>query len=147
MRVRFEFFNEVLERDEVETMYAELVDEVNGYYKLDNIPFFVKGFAADDIVKAEKVDDGLPLVTALIEKSGNSTVNIMFLEEDNDAYRTAILQKLKDLGVEYEGMENVIDGYYTLHVPKDKDYHAVIDFLNGELEQLEFREACNGNDV
>jgi hypothetical protein len=145
MRVRFEFYNHILDRDEVETMYADLVDEKEGFYKLDNIPFFVTGFAADDIVKAEKVDDGLPKVIELIEESGNSTINIFFLDKDNDEYSKKILKELNGLGGEYEGMEGVIKGYYSLNIPKDKDYKTIYNFLTKENGKLDFREACIGH--
>ena len=145
MRVRFEFYNDILDRDEVETMHADLVDEKEGFYKLDNIPFFVTGFASDDIVKAEKVDDGLPKVTELIEESGNSTINIIFMDKDNEEYKKQILRELNELGGEYEGMEGVVRGYYSLNIPKDKDYKSIYDFLTKESEKLDFREACIGH--
>lgn len=144
-RVRFEFYNDILDRDEVETMHADLVDEKEGFYKLDNIPFFVKGFAADDIVKAEKVDDGLPKVTELIEESGNSTINVIFLDKDDEEYKKRILKELNGLGGEYEGMEGVIKGYYSFNIPKDKDYKTIYDFLTKENKKLDFREACIGH--
>jgi len=145
MRLRFEFYNDILDRDEVETMWADTVDEDKGYYKLDNIPFFVTGYAADDIVKAINVDDGLPKVIELIEESGNSTINIIFLDKENEEYKSRILKELNGLGVEYEGMEGIVKGYYSLNVPKDKDYKIVYDFLKKENEKLDFREACIGH--
>ncbi len=129
MKVRFEFYNDILDRDEVESMHADLVDEEKGLYKLNNIPFFVKGYAADDIVKAEMVDDGLPKVTELIEESGNSTINIIFFEQDKEDYKKRILKELNELGGEYEGMEGMIKGYYSLNIPKDKDYKIIYHFL------------------
>lgn len=145
MRVRFEFYNDILARDEVETMWAESIDEEKGFFKLDNIPFFVTGFAAGDIVKAIKMDDGLLKVTELIEASGNSTINIIFLDKENEEDKTGILKELNELGAEYEGMEGVIKGYYSLNIPKDKDYKIIYHFLEKESEKLDFREACIGH--
>jgi hypothetical protein len=145
MRVRFEFYNDILDRHEVETMWADVVDEAKGLYKLDNIPFFVTGFASDDIVKAINVDDGLPKVTEVVEESGNSTVNIIFLLKENEEYKKGILTKLNELGAEYEGMEGIVKGYYSLNIPKDKDYKLIYDFLTKERDKLDFREACIGH--
>ncbi|WP_256014211.1 DUF4265 domain-containing protein [Desertivirga xinjiangensis] len=94
-----------------------MVDENEGYYKLDNIPFFVTGFAMEDIVKAIKVDDGFPKVTELVKESGNSTINIIFLSNE-EPYKSEILISLTDMGTEYEGMETVVSGYYSLNIPK-----------------------------
>lgn len=143
-KVRFEFYNNVLEREETETLWAEVVDEEHGLYKLDNIPFFVTGFAADDVVKAEKVDDGFPKVVGLVEASGNSTIQIIFLKETKDENQHKILHKLTAFGAEYEGMEGVIAGYYSVNIPKDKDYGRILGYLNENKDNLDFREACMG---
>ena len=146
-KVRFEFYNEVLDRDEVETIWATVIDQDKGFYKLDNIPFFVKSFAADDIVKAERVDKGFPKVVSLIKKSGNSTINIIFLDKDNKEFKKKILKRLNDLGVEYQGLESLINGYCSLNVTKDIDYKLVFDFLTEESGELDFREACIGHPI
>jgi len=140
-KIRFEFYNQVLEREEVETMWAEVLDDCQGFYKLDNIPFFVTSFATEDIVKAIKVDDGFPKVTGLVKESGNSTINIIFLNND-EQYKSIILKRLTNLGAEYEGMESLASGYYSLNIPKNVDYRAIYEFLSSENENLDFREAC-----
>ena len=42
-------------------------------------------------------------------------------------------------------MEGVVRGYYSLNIPKDKDYKSIYDFLTKESEKLDFREACIGH--
>ena len=144
-KIRFEFYNEILEREDVETLWAESVDEEKGYYKLANIPFFVKGFAASDIVKAHKVDKGLPKVIELVEASGNSTINVIFFDNQDKEYPEKILKSLQRLGAEYEEIGEMITGYYTLNIPADKPYRAIHNFLMQESDKLDFREACMGH--
>jgi hypothetical protein len=145
-KVRFEFYNDVLDRQEVETMWADIVDEAKGIYKLDNIPFFVTSFACGDIVKAKKIDDGFPTVIKLVEESGNSTINITFLSNEQPN-KSDILKNLNDLGVDYEGMESLLPGYYSLNIPQRVNYLAVREFLSSKEDVLDFREACIGHDI
>lgn len=145
VKIRFEFYNDILDRQDVETLWSEVVDAEKGYYKIDNIPFFVKNFASADIVKAIKNDEGFPKVTDLIEASGNSTINIIFFNKEDEDYKQQILNRLEDFGLEYEGMENVIKGYYALHIPKEKNYETITNFLDGEKDGLDYREACIGH--
>ena len=138
-KVKFLFYNEVLERDEVESLWANIIDGEKGFYRLDNIPFFVKNYASDDIVHAELIDDEL-VVTGLIEGSGNSTINIIFF---NDKIKDDLLKRISELGAEYEGLEKVIKGYYTVNVPKSVDYMPIYTLLKEleDKEELSFREA------
>ena len=141
-KLRFEFYNEILEREDVETLWAEVVDQEKGYCKLDNIAFFMKGFAAGDLVKAHQVDEGYPQVIGLVEASGNSTTDVIFFDNQDKAYLEETLKLLQALGAEYEGIGEMIIGYYTLNVPADKPYIAIRNFLMEESDKLDFREAC-----
>ena len=139
-KVSFRFYNDVLDRDEVETLWTDVVDKEKGLYRLNNIPFFVKSFASEDIVHAELINDEL-VVTGLVEASGNSTINIIFF---NNEIKEGLLNRILELGADYEGMESVIKGYYSLHIPKDVDYQPIKALLleMEEKEELSFREAC-----
>lgn len=140
-KVRFEFYNSVLDREEVETLWADVLDEQESIYRLDNIPYFVTNFSDGDIVKAIKMNDELPTVIELIEASGNSTLNIIFFENNDELCINRILNTLNDLGAEYEGMEQVIKGYYSINIPKNIDYKPIKDLLTHESEFLDYREA------
>ena len=52
-KVLFRYFSDVLEEETVETMWAETIDEENGIYRLDSIPFYGPLIATDDIFYAE----------------------------------------------------------------------------------------------
>lgn len=142
-KVKFEFYNTLLERNEVETIYAKLVDEKQMYYQLENIPFFVQGFSFGDIVKVEQCDDFLK-VLHLVKESGNGTLNIIFLDPKNEIYKKGILGNIEELGCGYEGIENVVKGYYTVNIPENKNYENLISLLEKEKNNIDFREAWLG---
>jgi hypothetical protein len=139
-KITFEFFNEILERDEVETMQAKAMDEQKGTFQLAEIPFFVKGFALEDIVLAVE-EKGLLKVKELVQESGNSTINVILLKGRN---KGRILHELSGLGCTWKGMEQVVPGYYAVNVPGDAGYKPVLQFLKTERKEgiLDFREAC-----
>lgn len=139
-KIIFRFWNDILDEDYVERVWAEPIDEEKGYYKIDNIPYFVTSYSDGDVVRVEKEDDEL-VVRELIEPSGNTTINIIFFEH---ADKKQVLDKLTSFGCEYEGMENFIKGYYSVNIPEQINYQPIYSLLN-ELElaeQLSFREAC-----
>ncbi|PVY40264.1 uncharacterized protein DUF4265 [Pontibacter virosus] len=139
-KIVFKFWNDILDEDYVEGVWAETVDEEKGHYKIDNIPFFVTSYSVGDIVQVEEEYEEL-VVKDLVEPSENSTLNIKF---SKGADKDETLEKLVSYGCNYESMENLIPGYYSVNVPSSVSYQPVYKFLK-ELEireQLGFREAC-----
>ncbi|WP_410963932.1 DUF4265 domain-containing protein, partial [Salmonella sp. ZJHZ20_0162] len=49
-------------------------------FKLDNIPFYVKGVSVGDVVSAEEIDGNL-CMKEILEPSGHSTVRLWFVSE------------------------------------------------------------------
>ncbi|QCR21466.1 DUF4265 domain-containing protein [Pontibacter sp. SGAir0037] len=138
-KIIFKFWNDILDEDYVERVWAEPIDEEKGHYKIDNIPYFVTSYSDGDVVRVENEFEEL-VVKELIKPSGNTTINIIFFECAN---KQGVLDKLTSFGCEYEGMENFITGYYSVNVPEAVDYKPIYKLLN-ELElaeQLSFREA------
>src|SRR4051812_23484240 len=84
-RILFRFYSEVLEQHTVETLWAEIIDTTLGYYKIDNIPFYVPFIATDDIVRAayDEAEDML-VYEETVEHSGNSTVWVVIIREGTD---------------------------------------------------------------
>ena len=83
---------------EWETLWA--VREGDNLYRIDNIPFYVKGISANDIVTVRKTDGELHF-DKLIKQQGHSTVRLLVIDmSDGDEGR--IIDKVRSLGCEVE---------------------------------------------
>lgn len=133
----FRFFNTVLDKDYVESVWAQTVDEEQGVYQLDNIPFFVTSYALGDIVLAED-EDGELVVKGLVEESGNTTLQIIAMQADV----VDIQQALQELGCSWE--ESHLADYFSVNVPSVARYAPIKKYLRKAEKQglLSFREAC-----
>jgi hypothetical protein len=140
-KIMFEFYNDLLERYEVETLHANQVDGCNYQYKIDNIPFFVQGYSYGDVVEVEASENDIPKVIGLVTESGNSTVNIIFFNKNTNE-QDIILNEIVSMGLSYEGLQGVLPGYFSVNVPKYVDYEEVRHFLRSKHMDLDFREAC-----
>ena len=52
-KIVFRFHSEVIDQEMVETLWAEIIDEESGRYRIDSVPFYIPFIATDDIVAAE----------------------------------------------------------------------------------------------
>jgi Domain of unknown function (DUF4265) len=100
-------------------------------YRLDNVPWFVRGIAEGDIVRAVPPDDSSsPVFVERLVWGGNCTIRVIPLH--SDAFGTsqeAVLQLFATYGVTGEGA-----GTYpivALTVPSEADARAVKDLLAG----------------
>jgi Domain of unknown function (DUF4265) len=120
---------------ETETLWA---DPVDGDYRLDNIPFIVRGFALGDIVKAVPDGDGLLRCIGLKQASGHSTVRIVLFDK-------SILNSLRET-LRSMDCSSELDGTLLLavDVPPTVSYSAVRQFLDEKERSgvLEFEEGC-----
>src|SRR4051812_5592972 len=82
VKILFRLFSDILEEITVETLWATIVDESKGRYKIDNIPFYLPSIASGDIVFAEfDEDEGRLTYREVVEYSGNSTVHVILLDD------------------------------------------------------------------
>jgi hypothetical protein len=119
-----------------EKIWAELLE--NGYYRIDNIPFYAPNLAYRDVISVEN-DQGVLYFDDLIKASGHSTVQIIFFKE----WRSAkVLEELEKLGCKWEGMKDA--PYFSVDVPPSVIYNVVKSLLDKELENemLDYKEAC-----
>lgn len=81
------------------------VDLGDGRYRLDNVPFFVRGVACHDTVAATMGDDGHRWATEVLHASGRLTVRVIVLGE----HRADTVRELRDVaaacGIESETMD------------------------------------------
>lgn len=140
IKILFRFHSDIFDEEMVETMWAEIVDAEKGLYKLDNIPFYAPLVASGDLVFAE-FDNQEEMVTyrRTVEFSGNSTIQIVLMEESFDI--NTIREVFHELGCI---SEKVNDSYFSMEIPFSLDYKEIKEKLD-ELEAKEiigYAEPC-----
>ena len=128
-KILFRFFSNVLDEWTVETMWAEIVDEKKGLYKLDNIPLYAP-LASGDIVFAE-FDENEKFLTyrKTIKFSDNSTVQVIILDKSIKA--NEIRKIFSELGCISEKQS---EKYFAMEIPYNKEYSLIRQKLI-ELEE------------
>ncbi len=139
-KILFRFYSNVLEEETVETLWAEAVNEEYGYYRLDNIPFYIPEVAIGDVVWAaySKAEEMLTY-RKTIEYSGNSTVHAIITDSHTDIDKIA--EMFTQLGCKSEKLNQ---RYFALNVPAAVDYEPVNKQLN-ELRKgsiIDYAESC-----
>ena len=136
IKVVFEVENE--EDDEVikESIWA--IDLGDNTCQIDNIPFYAFYYACDDIVSIEEFSEQL-YVKELITASGNSTVRLLF---ENEEELTEIKSELNSLSLESES--SMSSKLLAVNIPKKILYSEIKNYLeNGETKgKFQYEEAC-----
>ena len=110
--------------------------------RLDNIPFFVRGFASGDVVRF-RVEDGVRWVEEAVDCSDNCTIRVV---PAGDGHRDEVCRLILDtfgaLGVEGEGV--VQYGLVALNVPAGADLERVKRLLvrGEEAGRWQYEEGC-----
>ena len=119
-----------------ESIWTEKME--NGYYRIDNVPFYAPNLAYNDMIAIEE-DKGVFYFADLIERSGHSTVQIIFFNEIEVEY---ILSNIEKLGCAWEGMKN--QAYYPIDIPPNINYLSIKQFLDEQSEKdiLDYKESC-----
>ncbi|MFL0289904.1 DUF4265 domain-containing protein [Mycobacterium sp. SMC-18] len=119
----------------VETMWVEELGDDR--YRVDNVPFFVKPLAINDIVRGQQADPDSDIVwfSERLEWSRHSTVRIIAFSDDDE-----ILATLSDMGCSYERLGQII----AIDIPDDKLVEQAHAFLTGKQISgaLDLEEAC-----
>ena len=131
VKILIKFYSEIMEQDMVETLWAIKVNEAEGIYKLDNIPFYAPLLASEDLVLAlyDPTEDRL-VYQRTLKDSGNSTIHVVIFDENVDLH--SLCDEFFDLGCQYEGVN---EQYFAMEVPKSIDYKPV----KARLDQLELQ--------
>jgi hypothetical protein len=119
-----------------ESIWTEKME--NGYYRIDNVPFYAPNLAYNDLIAIEE-DEGVFYFDELIERSGHATVQIIFFNEMEVEF---VLSTLENFGCTWEGMKN--QAYYAVDIPPNRNYLSVKQFLDeqSEKEVLDYKESC-----
>ncbi|MDO4225838.1 MAG: DUF4265 domain-containing protein [Bergeyella zoohelcum] len=119
-----------------ESIWAEKLE--NGYYRVDNIPFYAPNLAYNDIIDTEE-DNGILYFDGLVESSRHSTIQIVFFQETEIE---KVLFELENLGCKWEGMNNQL--YYSVDVSPEINYLTIKQILDKHYAKgiLDYKEAC-----
>ncbi len=114
-----------------ETLWAEQIGE--SLFRLLNIPFVAFGYAENDIVRCEQIQDWFQVI-GLEKDSGNGTLRLMFAQyEDNEVQ--AVLDELKSVGCTYEkASSNLV----AVTVPPNLQipFSQLSNFLNNTKDEV-----------
>lgn len=138
-KILFRLYSTILEETTVETMWATVVNESEGLYKLQNIPFYLPLIASNDIVFAEyDADEQMLTYRETVEYSGHSTIHVILMDELTDIKDVGKI--FEELGCNWEGMDNK---YFAMDVPAEVDYSLVKARLLElkEKEVIDFAES------
>lgn len=125
-KIIFRYFSDVLDEEIVETMWAETLDEENGIYKLDSIPFYGPLIATDDIFYAEfDENEGGLTFREVIEYSGNSIVQIVITEENFN--KETLRDELSHLNCHSEALNAT---FFSVKILEAIDYKPIKSLLD-----------------
>jgi hypothetical protein len=122
--------------DDFETLWVEKLGRDK--YRIDNIPFYVRNIAPNDIVLGIS-NDNLLWYKSTISKSNSSVVRIVF-------YRSGevekVLSDLQLMGCKWEGSH--LKSLYSIEIPERVDLVEVRRFLIklSDAEVIDFEEAA-----
>ncbi|QDU82534.1 hypothetical protein Pla110_42920 [Polystyrenella longa] len=135
--------NFLLEQDEdgwppvtAESLWA--IEREEGMYEIANIPFFVRGIAYGDIVKAS-TETGELIFEEKVEYLGHITLRIILYDL---SCMKRVCEELEKLGCDWEGSH--LNNLISVDVPPQSEYENVLEFLRIyiESEQLEYEEGA-----
>jgi hypothetical protein len=140
VKVLFNFYSNAVEEQTVETMWAEIVDQDKGVFKLDSIPFYALNLAyGDTFIAVYNSDEQMLTYKEKIVFSGNSTVQVAIL--DHSVSTNCIRRAFHALGCETEMFK---ERYFVIDVPAELDYFTVkskLQELSG-IETIDYAESC-----
>ena len=148
VKILTKYFSDTLDEIVVETLWAEVIDEEKGWYKVDNIPFYGAEFSCGDVVLAEYDEAEMCLVyRKVVEHSGNSTVQVVIFEDGFDI--ESLRKEFNELGF---SSEKAGSNYFVLEIPFEKNYNIIytklltlqekglLDFAEPVLSEKHFKE-------
>lgn len=132
VKILFHFHSNIFDEQMVETVWADKVDQEKGYYKIDNIPFYIPLVASEDIVFAE-FDETEQMLTyrKTIEYSGRSVVQVVIMDKTTET--NIIRDMFFKLGC---ASEKANEGYFSMEIPANLDYKPI----KKELDRMENAE-------
>jgi Domain of unknown function (DUF4265) len=115
--------------DDWESLWAQEIG--GGSYKIDNIPFFVRGISVGDIVSVKKKEEDF-VFNVIEEYSSNSVIRVMlFVPTKLDELKL----KMSGFGCEFESSH--IKGLISFDVPPTASFSDIVEYLQfGEDQEF-----------
>ena len=139
-KVLFRYESNVLDEVVVETMWAEAVNDVDGIYKLDSIPFYgIQLAPGDEFIAEHSSAEGCLVYKRTTKHSGTSVILVVMM--DKITSMESIRSTFRSLGCESEGVN---DNYFAMMIPQSVDYSSIKLKLQ-DLEDggtIEYSEPC-----
>jgi len=132
VKILFNFYSNIFDEQMVETVWADIVNQEKGLYRIDNIPFYIPLVASEDIVFAE-FDETEQMLTyrKTIEYSERTVVQVVIV--DKKAKTNDIREIFHKLGCESEKANEL---YFSMEIPAELNYKPI----KKELERMESAE-------
>ena len=121
-------------------MWANILDDSRGLYKLDSIPFYGPLVASDDIVFAEyDADEKMLTYRRTVESSGNSIVVVVMMNKTIDV--NDIRNIFNECGCI---SERVNERYFSMEIPFAKEYTPIRKKLTDLKNEgiIDYSEPC-----
>lgn len=125
-----------------ETLWA--TESEQGFFILDNYPFFMKGVCYGDVVEAKKLSEGLYEYVKTRKRTGNSLYRVL-VKKENSGLANQLLKRLENLGCAYETGEINEDILVAVHMPQEVDANLAWGILE-EGSNINIWEVQEGDD-
>ena len=140
VEILFRSYSTILEQEVVETIWADVVDESLGYYRLYSIPLYTSFVATDDVVRAEWDEDEVMLTyRETIKPSGNSTVWVVVVDDETD------IEEIRKAFFELDCLSEALSNrYFAMEVKATINYlHVKNQLITLKAQKLiDYVEPC-----
>jgi hypothetical protein len=113
---------------EVESLWG--VKIVDSIFRIDNIPFYIRGIALGDVVRAKPTTDGALQFESIVKNSGHSTVRVVFFKPEA---QEDLCKNLEALGCQWEGAFE--PSLIAIDVPPSSNLSVVLELLKTGCEK------------
>lgn len=111
-------------------------------YVLENVPWFVRGYACGDRVRAAADDDGVLWVSERVAWSGRYTVRVVpFGSGALEGSHQAVIDRMASLGVDCEGAEPAYN-IVALDIPPNAELRTIKALLQRGEGWCGYEEGC-----
>lgn len=112
----------------VESVWAKAIGD--DLYEVENIPFYAKGVALGDVVRAAADESGALVFSSIVRPSGHSTLRVVFLDKSQVE---RIERSLESMGCGWEG--GLEPSLISVDVPPSVDMDSLFAFLSNASRQ------------